>query len=213
MTGGPAQPTALTIRCRLPQLQGKMCSWVGFIGLQHASGSVFHPLHPSWKALHTDQAFLTLKPGAMLHDCFCFLLYLWLLTRVIVRSAAGNSGSPGNPPNGSLYASADAARVGEGLYHQLVQAACLLAQDPFPRVSQLGKAALLVAGVELTPAQHSPPGHVPRGPSLDRSGLARKYCLHAVLLKIPGRQSHQALGILCMGCFALCCRSVASRAL
>ena len=130
--------------------------------------------------------------------------------------AAGNSGSPGNPPNGSLYASADAARVGEGLYHQLVQAACLLAQDPFPRVNQLGKAALLLAGVELTPALHSPPppGHVPRGPNLDKGGLSREYCLHEVLAKADTEaRCRQALSCPYIGSFALCCHSDICRAL
>ena len=52
--------------------------------------------------------------------------------------------------------------MGEGLYPQLVQAACLLATDPFPRVARLGKAALLMAEVELThalPPSSSPHRH------------------------------------------------------
>ena len=49
------------------------------------------------------------------------------------------------------YASADAARVGGGLYKHLLQAACTLATDPAPKVARLGKAALRVADVELAP--------------------------------------------------------------
>ena len=49
------------------------------------------------------------------------------------------------------YASADAARVGGGLYKHLLQAACTLATDPAPKVATIGKAALRAADVELAP--------------------------------------------------------------
>lgn len=51
----------------------------------------------------------------------------------------------------AAYASLDAARVGEGLYPQLVEAACLLAIDPSPRVAHAGRMALRTADVELIP--------------------------------------------------------------
>lgn len=39
------------------------------------------------------------------------------------------------PRAGGVYASADAARVGGGLYLAVVEALCTLATDPAPRVS------------------------------------------------------------------------------
>lgn len=57
------------------------------------------------------------------------------------------------------YASADAARVGGGLYKLLLQAACTLATDPAPRVASLGKAALRAADVELTMLPTAGPGN------------------------------------------------------
>ena len=56
------------------------------------------------------------------------------------------------------YASADAARVGGGLYKLLLQAACTLATDPASRVATLGKAALRAADVELTMLPVAGPG-------------------------------------------------------
>lgn len=47
------------------------------------------------------------------------------------------------------YRTADAARVGGGLYAHLLDAACVLATDPSPRVAQMGNTALRVARVEL----------------------------------------------------------------
>jgi hypothetical protein len=52
---------------------------------------------------------------------------------------------------GGVYASADAARVGGGLYQALVEALCTLATDPSPRVAAAGLAALRSAAVELVP--------------------------------------------------------------
>ncbi|KAL3149110.1 hypothetical protein ABBQ32_001950 [Trebouxia sp. C0010 RCD-2024] len=56
-----------------------------------------------------------------------------------------------SPLDSGSYASADAARVGGGLYKHLLQAACTLATDPAPKVARIGKAALRVADVELVP--------------------------------------------------------------
>ena len=56
-----------------------------------------------------------------------------------------------SPLDSGSYASADAARVGGGLYKHLLQAACTLATDPAPKVARIGKAALRVADVELAP--------------------------------------------------------------
>ncbi|EFN54506.1 hypothetical protein CHLNCDRAFT_135218 [Chlorella variabilis] len=52
---------------------------------------------------------------------------------------------------GGVYASADAARVGGGLYQALVEALCTLATDPSPKVAAAGLAALRAANVELVP--------------------------------------------------------------
>ncbi|DBA97523.1 hypothetical protein WJX77_009223 [Trebouxia sp. C0004] len=66
-------------------------------------------------------------------------------------SIAVADGSIHSPLDAGSYASADAARVGGGLYKHLLQAACTLATDPAPKVARLGKAALRVADVELAP--------------------------------------------------------------
>ena len=66
-------------------------------------------------------------------------------------SIAAADGSVHSPLDAGSYASADAARVGGGLYKHLLQAACTLATDPAPKVARLGKAALRVADVELAP--------------------------------------------------------------
>lgn len=50
-----------------------------------------------------------------------------------------------------MYASADAARVGGGLYQAVVEALCTLATDPSPKVAAAGVAALRAANVELVP--------------------------------------------------------------
>lgn len=52
---------------------------------------------------------------------------------------------------GGVFASADAARVGGGLYRSLVEALCTLALDPNPLVRDRGIKALLAAQVELIP--------------------------------------------------------------
>lgn len=52
--------------------------------------------------------------------------------------------------SGGVYASADAARVGGGLYALLLDAACTLATDPAPMVAAQGAAALSVSSVKLT---------------------------------------------------------------
>ena len=51
-----------------------------------------------------------------------------------------------------MYASADAARVGGGVYSHLLDAAVTLATDPAPAVAGAGRAALRMAGVELSEA-------------------------------------------------------------
>ena len=48
------------------------------------------------------------------------------------------------------FATADAARVGGGLYGHLLEALCTLATDPAPNVAKLGKTVLRLAGVEIT---------------------------------------------------------------
>ena len=63
-------------------------------------------------------------------------------------------GSPGNGRGN--FASADAARVGGGLYGHLLDALCTLATDPAPSVARMGKAVLLLAGVQITPVMGSP---------------------------------------------------------
>lgn len=50
---------------------------------------------------------------------------------------------------GGVYASADAARVGGGLYHAVVEALCTLAMDPAPQVWKAGRSALEAAHVEM----------------------------------------------------------------
>lgn len=68
---------------------------------------------------------------------------------------------PAPPPlhctAGGVYASADAARVGGGLYQAVVEALCTLATDPSPSVAAAGLAALRAAGVELVPVAAAGP--------------------------------------------------------
>lgn len=59
---------------------------------------------------------------------------------------------------GGVYASADAARVGGGLYHALVEALCTLATDAAPQVSKAGQQALKAANVEIV----SVGGNIPK---------------------------------------------------
>jgi regulator-associated protein of mTOR len=75
--------------------------------------------------------------------------------RAHLGSAAGGGASSGNG-NATVYASADAARVGGGVYGHLLDAAITLATDPAPSVAAKGNAALRVAGVELAEAALSP---------------------------------------------------------
>lgn len=70
----------------------------------------------------------------------------------LLSVSIGASSDPLHSPlDSGSYASADAARVGGGLYKHLLQAACTLATDPAPKVARIGKAALRVADVELAP--------------------------------------------------------------
>ena len=65
------------------------------------------------------------------------------------REARAASGSAGTPAGG--YASADAARVGGGLYRHLLERLADLARDPSPRVAVTAQRALLATGLD--------PGH------------------------------------------------------
>ena len=51
----------------------------------------------------------------------------------------------------SNYASADAARVGNGMYTFVLDALCILATDPTKVVRNMGQVALHSAGVKLQP--------------------------------------------------------------
>ncbi|KAL4426136.1 hypothetical protein ABPG77_007418 [Micractinium sp. CCAP 211/92] len=69
---------------------------------------------------------------------------------------------------GGVYASADAARVGGGLYQAVVEALCALATDPSPKASAVaaaGLAALRAANVELIPVPGGGAGAASAGPS------------------------------------------------
>ncbi|KAL4421494.1 hypothetical protein ABPG75_010785 [Micractinium tetrahymenae] len=66
---------------------------------------------------------------------------------------------------GGVYASADAARVGGGLYQAVVEALCTLATDPSPKVATAGLAALRAANVELIPVAGTGAGAASAGPS------------------------------------------------
>ncbi|PSC68711.1 Regulatory-associated of TOR 1 [Micractinium conductrix] len=75
---------------------------------------------------------------------------------------------------GGVYASADAARVGGGLYQAVVEALCTLATDPSPKVAAAGLAALRAANVELVQAPAAgaaggPPGARGTAPQTSRS--------------------------------------------
>mmetsp|Transcript_3553 Transcript_3553/g.14244 ORF Transcript_3553/g.14244 Transcript_3553/m.14244 type:complete len:1711 (-) Transcript_3553:38-5170(-) len=71
-------------------------------------------------------------------------------------AAAGNAQGPGSPPhphggtNNTTFASADAARVGGGLYVHLLEQLVELAQDPSPRVAGVARKALTATGIEPT---------------------------------------------------------------
>lgn len=62
--------------------------------------------------------------------------------------AAGQT-TPDEPH--SSFASADAARVGGGMYTFVLEALCTLATDPTKIVQKMGQTALRAAGVELQP--------------------------------------------------------------
>jgi regulator-associated protein of mTOR len=88
---------------------------------------------------------------------------------------------------GGVYASADAARVGGGLYHAVVEALCTLAIDFAPQVWKAGRSALEAAHVEmvfigqrsataglasLRPPQSSPQPLPPGAPSVAGSAMS-----------------------------------------
>ena len=54
------------------------------------------------------------------------------------------------------FASADAARVGGGMYSFVLEALCTLATDPTKMVSKRGQAALKSAGVQMQPLATRP---------------------------------------------------------
>lgn len=58
-------------------------------------------------------------------------------------------GSPGSLRGN--FASADAARVGGGLYTHLLESLCTLATDPAGMVAEMGNMVLRMAGVQLAP--------------------------------------------------------------
>jgi len=74
-------------------------------------------------------------------------------------SEAGSPQSTQSASNGTIYASADAARVGGGLYSHLLDAAITLATDPASVVASAGAHLLRVAGVELVETD-LPPGEI-----------------------------------------------------
>jgi regulator-associated protein of mTOR len=67
--------------------------------------------------------------------------------------ATGGGSSLGLSASAGLYASADAARVGGGLYTHVLEALLALAADPAPRVASAGRTAVGALGAErlLTP--------------------------------------------------------------
>ena len=91
----------------------------------------------------------------------------------------------------AAYASLDAARVGEGLYPQLVEAACLLAIDPSPRVAHAGRLALRTADVELIPVSTA-------ASSAPASSLAPARELPACLHPLPQTLHMSCLSVMCL---------------
>ena len=75
----------------------------------------------------------------------------------LAGSEAGSPQSTQSASNGTIYATADAARVGGGLYSHLLDAAITLATDPASVVAATGAQLLRVAGVELIETE-LPPG-------------------------------------------------------
>ena len=75
----------------------------------------------------------------------------------LAGSEAGSPQSTQSASNGTIYATADAARVGGGLYCHLLDAAITLATDPASVVAATGGQLLRVAGVELMETD-LPPG-------------------------------------------------------
>ncbi|CAK0786809.1 hypothetical protein CVIRNUC_010023 [Coccomyxa viridis] len=74
----------------------------------------------------------------------------------LANSDAGSPQSVQSASNGTIYASADAARVGGGLYSHLLDAAITLATDPASVVASTGAQLLRVAGVELIESELPP---------------------------------------------------------
>lgn len=66
--------------------------------------------------------------------------------------SSSDAGSPPHSSNSTVYASADAARVGGGLYQSMLESVITLATDPAPTVAEVGVAVLRIAGVELAEA-------------------------------------------------------------
>lgn len=100
-----------------------------------------------------------------------------------------------SPLDAGSYASADAARVGGGLYKHLLQAACTLATDPAPKVAKLGTAALRVADVELAPVSTST-GQLANANSSSVPSRMHSMTSNSSFLRLPStmsRASSQAL--------------------
>eukprot|EP00887_Chlorella_sp_A99_P005702 scaffold1.g5702.t1 len=86
------------------------------------------------------------------------------------------------------YASADAARVGGGLYLAVVEALCTLATDPSPRVAAAGRAALKAANVELVPVSAGCGGAAPAGAASRAGGSAPsspRFMAYTAFLPLP----------------------------
>jgi regulator-associated protein of mTOR len=73
-----------------------------------------------------------------------------------------------NSALGGVFASADAARVGGGLYHAVVEALCALTMDPAPPVMAAGAASFQCANLELVPGAMRAPS-APASPGLTQA--------------------------------------------
>lgn len=91
----------------------------------------------------------------------------------LAGSEAGSPHSAQSALNGTVYASADAARVGGGLYLHLLNAAITLATDPASVVASTGAQLLRVAGVELVESD-LPPGQTLMNPTSCRRHIPQE---------------------------------------
>ena len=98
----------------------------------------------------------------------------------LAASEAGSPQSTQSASNGTVYASADAARVGGGLYSHLLDAAITLATDPALVVAATGAQLLRIAGVELVESD-LPPGEYSRLYAFELLALYAALCDYAWL--------------------------------